>query len=81
MARWMLPHTVDTATVPGELVLAAAVLHQLVTDAQSRQAAIRAEAQRFLNDPRQLAVWTDLVGIEAQVFQARVAALLARREA
>jgi hypothetical protein len=76
MARWMLPHTAETATVPGELVLVAAVLHQPVTDAQSRQATIRAEAQAFLHDPIKLGFWTDLVGIEPAAFRERVAAAL-----
>jgi hypothetical protein len=79
MARWMLPHTAETATMPGELVLVAAVLHQLLSDAQSRHAGIRAEAQTFLHDQTQLAVWTDLLGVEPQAFQERVALLLRPR--
>jgi hypothetical protein len=75
MATWMTPRA-ETSPLPGELVLVAAVLHQLVTDARSANPAIRAEAHTFLHDQTKLAFWTDLVGIEPAAFRERVATML-----
>jgi hypothetical protein len=76
MPKWMMPHGDVMASLPPEMALIGAVLHQVLVDARSANPTIRADAHTFLNDPRKLAVWTDLVGIEPAAFQERVAALL-----
>jgi hypothetical protein len=75
MPKWAVTHE-DIATMSGEALLIAGVLRQLVADAQSPHATIRQAALTFLHDAEQLRVWTDLLGVEPQAFQARVAALL-----
>jgi hypothetical protein len=81
MPKWTTPRGDVMASLPGELVLIGAVLHQAVTDAQSARPAIRADAHAFLSDPQQVEFWTTLAGLDAAAFQARAAALLRPREA
>jgi hypothetical protein len=53
-----------------------AVLRQVVHDTQSRNRAVRQEAQRWLSNPANLAYWEDFVGLDDGVLSRLLHAVL-----
>jgi hypothetical protein len=76
MPKWLMPHGDAMASLSPELALIGAVLHQAIHDVRSPHATIRADACAFLTDPQQIRFWCHLGGLEVEVFQEAVAALL-----
>ncbi len=50
--------------LPGEAALAAAIIRQALVDVQSGNANIRAEAVRFLSDPRKVEFWDNFLALD-----------------
>jgi hypothetical protein len=80
MQAYHSPGSAVGGKLTGEFLLLAAVLRQLFKDAHSQRQAIREDAQAVLRDPCAMAFWADVVGVDADAFQAAVQRTLARRQ-
>jgi hypothetical protein len=69
MAGYFSPPS-SAGGLPGELALIGAILRQWGKDVHARRVDIRQESVALLDDPRVLAFWGDLVGLEEDVLRA-----------